>query len=306
MEIIDFTYKIEKDMGDNRQIVSVEPLARGFGHTLGNSLRRVLLGALSGASVTKVKVEGASHEFSSLKGVIEDTVGLIQNLKGINFAMSQPKIMIVSLSATGESKVTAGDLKCPTGLEVVNKDHHIATLTDKKSSLVLELTVEYGTGYRLPSDDEKKVVGTIPLDANFSPIVLATYSVENTRVGRQTDLDKLVFDVTTDGSLTAEDAVKRASAILVEYFARLAGDEKVYAPQVKVEDTQVEVGVEESSEPSIYLEELNLPTRVLNTLKKAGYETIADLQNAGEDGLKNIKNIGPKTVQMVLDRVTNE
>ncbi|PJA39397.1 DNA-directed RNA polymerase subunit alpha [candidate division WWE3 bacterium CG_4_9_14_3_um_filter_41_6] len=305
MEIIEFSYNVEKDLGNNRQIVSVEPLARGFGHTLGNALRRALLSGLSGAAITKVKIEGASHEFSSLKGVIEDTVGLIQNLKGVNFMMNQPKVMIVSLSVSGEREVTAADFRCPTGVEVVNKDHHIATLTDKKSVLTMEITVEYGTGYRLPLDDDKKTVGTILLDANFSPIILGTYSVENTRVGRQTDLDKLVFDVTTNGSVSSEEAIKRASAILVEYFARLAGDAKVYAPKVK-ENVISQDDEADNTDISLYLEELNLPTRVLNTLKKSGYETISDLKNAGEDGLKNIKNIGPKTVQMVLDKVNNE
>jgi len=183
MEILDFTYKVEKQVDTNQQLVSIEPLARGFGHTLGNALRRVLVGNLSGAAVTKVKIEGASHEFSSIKGIMEDTVQLIQNIKGINFVMTQPKVMIVTLSASGEKSITAGDLKCPTGVEVVNKDHHVVTLTDKKSAVDMELTVEFGTGYRLPSADEKKSVGTILLDANFSPIVIATYTVENTRVG---------------------------------------------------------------------------------------------------------------------------
>ncbi|NTV30580.1 DNA-directed RNA polymerase subunit alpha [candidate division WWE3 bacterium] len=295
-------FNILENKGGNRDVFSIEPLERGFGHTLGNALRRVLLGQLSGASITRVKIDGATHEFATIKGVHEDVVALVQNLKGVNFKMSQIKTTIVTLDASGEGDITAGDLKCPTGIEVVNKDHHLATLSDKKSSLKMEITVEYGKGYRLPEDREKKTVGIIPIDANFSPVVLADYTVEDTRVGRVTNLDRLVMDVTTNGSITPKESIQQASAILVEYFQLLAGDTSVYQAAVEKESTE-QVVETKSTTKETYLEELNLPTRVLNTLKKSGFETARDVRESGEEGLKGVKNIGPKTVKMLLKKV---
>ena len=302
MPSYDIKFNILDSKKGNREVFAIEPLERGFGYTLGNSLRRVLLGQLSGAAITRVKIEGATHEFTALKGVHEDVVTLVQNLKEVDFKMSQKKVTIVSLDASGEGEVTAGQLKCPAGIEVVNKDHHIATLSDKKSSLRMEITVEYGKGYRLPEDREKKPVGVIPVDANFSPVVLANYEVEDTRVGRVTNLDRVVMDVTTNGSITPKEAIQQASAILLEYFQLLAGDTQVYEA---AEETVAPEGVVEtkSSAKETYLEELNLPTRVLNTLKKAGFETARDIRESGDDGLKGVKNIGPKTVKMLLKKV---
>ena len=282
----------------NRQVVAIEPLERGFGHTLGNALRRVMLGHLNGVAITRVKIDSAQHEFTSLPGVSEDAVELIQNLKGINFKMTQIKTTIVTLDASGEGEVTAGNLKCPTGIEVLNKDLHLATLADKKSKLKLELTVEYGKGYLLPDDHEKKSVGVILLDANFSPVQLVSYRIETARVGRVTDLDSLVMDITTDGSLVPKDAIQKAATILAEHFNLLAGDTSVFTPR-EVKDTSVEP----APTKSLYLEEIGLPTRVLNTLKKAGAETVDDLLEIGEEGISNIKNIGPKTAKMLMKKI---
>ncbi len=292
-------YKVVEEPSANRQIVEIQPLERGFGHTLGNVLRRVMLGHLSGAAITKVKIDGIQHEFSPIAGVHEDVVDLIQNLKKVDFKMDQIKTHIVTLNASGAGEVKAGDLKCPTGIEVVNKDLHIATLSDKKSKLSMELTVEYGKGYKLPESVEKKQVGVIPVDANFSPIVLVSYTVESARVGREANLDKLVMDITTDGSIEPKTALQQASAILVEYFQLLAGDTEVYKEEVKQEATPAEA----NTETKVYIEELGLPTRVINTLKKAGYETAEDIKAAGESGLANVKNIGPKTVASLLKKV---
>jgi DNA-directed RNA polymerase subunit alpha len=295
----DFKYSIVEEVEANRQRIAIEPLERGFGHTLGNALRRVMLGHLSGAAVTKVKIEGVQHEFSPIQGVHEDVVELVQNLKELDFRMDQIKTHIVTLDASGEGEVKGSDLKCPTGIKVINGDQHVATLSDKKSKLSLEITVEYGTGYALPEDQTKKQVGMILVDANYSPIVLVSYNVENARVGRVTDLDRLVMDVTTNGSITPQAAVQQASAILAEHFNLLAGDTEVYREE-KVVEAEEEVL---RQEPKVYLEELGLPTRVLNTLKKSGYETAEDVRLAGESGLANVKNIGPKTVTMLLKKV---
>lgn len=296
----ELSFNVLENLEDNRTLFAVEPMERGFGNTIGNALRRVMLGHLSGAAITKVKIDGVTHEFSELKGVSEDAVTLIQNLKDIIFDMQQKKVTIVTLDASGEGDITAGDLHCPTGIEVVNKDHHIASLSDKKSKLKLELTVDYGKGYQLPDENEKKTLGTILVDANFSPVRLANYKVEATRVGRVTDLDRLVMDITTDGSITPKEAIQQSSAILTEYFQLLAGDTEVY--EVKEEEEVEEVPATPETK-KVYLEELELPTRVLNTLKKAGYETANDVHVAGEEGLRDVKNIGLKTVKMLLKKV---
>ncbi len=300
MPAYEIKYTIVESPTKNREIVALEPLERGFGHTLGNALRRVMLGHLMGASITKVKIDGVNHEFTALPGVHEDVVQLIQNLKQVHFLMTQVKTTIVTLDASGESDVNASDLKCPTGLEVLNKDLHIATLSDKKSHLKIELTVEYGQGYRLPVENEKKPIGVILVDANFSPVILSSFTVENTRVGHNTDLDRLIMDITTNGSITPKEAIQQASVILRDHFELLAGDTKVYsAPKEEITVTAPK------AEKGTYLEELGFPTRVLNTLKKAGYETAEEVKAAGEEGLAHVKNIGPKTVKMVLKKIDN-
>lgn len=302
MQKYDVKFSIIESYDDNRERVAIEPLERGFGNTLGNALRRVMLGHLGGAAVTRVKIDGASHEFSTMKGVYEDVVQLIQNLKLVNFKMTQKKVTIVTLDASGEGEIKASDLKCPTGIEVTNPDQHIATLSEKKSKLKVEITVEYGKGYALPDEREKKSVGVILVDGNFSPVRLATYVVDNTRVGQEVDLDKLVMDVTTDGSITPKEAIQQSAAILNEYFQLLAGETEVYNHAPKVEESEEDAGAKVASD-EVYLEELGLPTRVVNTLKKSGFETISDLRKSGEDGLQNVKNIGPKTVKILLKKV---
>lgn len=296
-------FTILEDLGENHQVVAVEPLERGYGQTLGNALRRVMLAYLDGSAVTRMKVNSLPHEFSPVKGVSEDVVQLVQNIKGINFKMTSPKVHIVTLQASGEGDVKAGDLKCPAGLEVTNPDHPIATLSDKKSKLSLELTVEFGHGYRLPDEREKRQVGTILIDANFSPVSLVSYSVESTRVGRASNYDRLIMDISTNGSINPVDAIKKAAAILAEKFQFIAGEEiRVTRPGDGSDQVESDTRTPKV-ESKIYLEELNLPTRVLNTIKKAGYETVEDLQNLSEEDFAKIKNIGPKTVAMLMEKV---
>jgi DNA-directed RNA polymerase subunit alpha len=296
-------YTILEEYSPEHQLVAIEPLERGYGNTLGSALRRVMIGYLEGAAVTKLRVNGLPHEFSSIKGVMEDIVQLVQNIKGINFKMISPKVHIITYQSSGEKEIKAGDLKCPSGLEIINKDHHIATLSDKKSKFNLELTVEFGRGYRLPEEREKRQVGTIIIDANFSPVVLSSYTVESTRVGRVSNYDRLVMNITTNGSLTPIESIKKSAAILAEKFNYLAGEEmRVTRPGDEVEEEQSEQKPSRA-EVKIYLEELNLPTRVLNTIKKAGYETVEDLRDLNQDDFHKIKNIGPKTVDMLLEKI---
>lgn len=279
-------------------LFSIEPLEPGFGHTLGNSLRRVLLSSLPGAAIVKIKISGVPHEFTAIDGVKEDLIEIIFNLKKINFQMEKKQPQIVSLEVTGPGEILAGDFKTPTGIKVLNRDQLIATLADKKTKLEMELTVEYGRGYHLAGKEEGGV-GVVYLDSNFSPVRRVNYRVEKTRVGRITDLDRLIIEIYTDGSITPKTALQQAAAILVQQFEIIRGEVKVEEVVRRKKEIKKK---EEKTE--IYLEELNLPLRVLNTLKKAKLQTVSDVEAIGEEGLKKIKNVGPKTITLVTRRIT--
>lgn len=278
----------------------IEPLEQGFGHTLGNTLRRVLLSFLPGAAVTQVKIAGVSHEFSTIPGVTEDTIQLILNLKKIHFRMDVKKPTIVTFEAKGPGDIKAGDLICPTGVEVANKSEHLATLADKKTKLEMEILVEYGRGYRMPQGGSG--VGVLPIDSNFSPVTRVNYQVESARVGRLTNLDKLVLEIFTTGAISPKRALQQAAAILAEKFLEIKADTEVERLPEEVKET-AEKKVPPEKEEMVYLEELNLPTRIVNILKKAGYETLQDLQGKTEEDLRQIKNIGPKTIKLVMEKL---
>jgi len=204
----------------NRVIFEIGPFYPGYGVTIANSLRRVLLSSIEGAAATRVKIENVPHEFSTIPGVLEDVIDIILNIKRIRFKLTALNEAKVILNASGEKEVKAGDLELPTGVEVANPDQLIATLTDKKAKLNMEINVERGIGY-LPVElrqKEKLVVGEIAVDAIFTPIKKVGYKVENIRVGDRTDFNKLILDIETDGTITPQDALKKASEILVEQF----------------------------------------------------------------------------------------
>lgn len=277
----------------------IEPLEVGFGHTLGNALRRVMLSSLTGPAVTQVKITGVPHQFSTIPGVTEDTVQLILNLKKINFKMDIKKPVIITLEAKGPSEVKAKDLSCPTGIEVVNKDEYLATLADKKAKLEMEILIKYGRGYKLP--ETGLGVGVLPVDSNFSPVTRVNYKVESTRVGRLTNLDKLILEVYTTGAVSPKDALQQSAAILAEKFLELKGEMEV--ERLPEEEKETEEKGELPKEEKVYLEEVNLPTRVVNILKKAGYETLADFKDKDEEDLLQIKSIGPKTIALLMEKL---
>ena len=288
--------KDEKKENYGRFIIS--PLDKGYGHTVGNALRRVLLSSLNGAAVTQVKFEEASHEFTTIPGVKEDVVELILRLKKINFKMEKKQTTVVTLDMTGPGTVTDEDIHGHAGLEVINKDLEIANLADKNSELKAELIVEYGRGYRLV-EEKKGEIGTIYLDADFSPVKRVSYKVEDTRVGKLTDLDKLTIEIHTNGSFDSEDALKQAGAILVDQFDLISKGAEVERLESEKKVVKKELPTQEKI---IYLEELELPTRVLNTLRKAGLEQAEDVVERGEEGLMEIKNVGPKIATSVLEK----
>jgi DNA-directed RNA polymerase subunit alpha len=278
----------------------------GYGMTLGNALRRVLLASLEGAAITSVKIKGVSHEFSTLDGVMEDAVQIILNLKKIRFKMHSEEPVKVSLKFKGEGKVTAKEIKCPSSVEVVNTDQLIATVTDKKIEFEMELEISRGLGY-VPIDQQhrpEKEIGVIAIDAVYTPIRRVNYEVENMRVGKRTDYNKITLEVVTDGSITPEEAFKKAVTILVEQFSVLGGIE-IVEEVVEVEAKEAEIVeekvVEEAADPmKIKITELkNLSTRTLNVLEASKIAKIKDIVKYNEEGLLSLEGMGDKGVKEI-------
>ena len=279
----------------------------GYGMTLGNALRRVLLASLEGAAITSVKIKGVSHEFSTLDGVMEDAVQIILNLKKIRFKMYGEEPVKVSLKFKGEGKVTAKEIKCPSSVEVVNTDQIIATVTDKKNEFEMELEISKGLGY-VPIDQQhrpEKEIGVIAIDAVYTPIRRVNYEVENMRVGKRTDYNKITLEVVTDGSITPEEAFTKAVTILVAQFSVLGGIEIVEeaAPvEAKVaEIVEEKVAQQEAIDPlKIKVTELkNLSTRTLNVLEASKIVKIKDIVKYSEEGLLALEGMGDKGVKEI-------
>lgn len=274
---------------DNYGQFVLEPLENGFGHTLGNALRRVLLSSFRGAAITQVKVEGVTHRFSTLEGLSEDMVDLMLNLKNIKVAYDGDTPVQARLSVKGPKSVTAADIVAPPGVRIINQDAVIAELA-KGAKLEIELEVSTGYGYSPSEERSTSTVGVLVLDAIFSPVERVAYKVESTRVGRRTDYDKLVIEIYTDGSRSAHDVLQEAAKTLVSYF------HQVYEPQEAValaDDT------ESAGRGSIAIEELGLPTRIANALRNADYKTAPALAKATNKDLKNVKNLGEKSLGLI-------
>jgi DNA-directed RNA polymerase subunit alpha len=254
MENILYPNKISFEPGsqENEATFVVEPCFYGYGTTLGNALRRVLLSSLPGAAVTAVKIQGATHEFQSLENVKEDVLQIILNLKGLRMKMHSEEPVKLSINATGQKEVTGADVEANADVEIVNKDHKIATLTHEKGEFIAELTIEKGRGF-VPTEERKEdsgELGVIAIDALFSPIRNVAYKVENTRVGDITNYDKLVMTIETDGTISPEDAVNQSSKILLDYFSLLTpgAEEEVGVETEEPENEETEEPVKESEE----------------------------------------------------------
>lgn len=293
---------ISEDVTDRRGIFEIEPLDRGFGHTFGNSLRRVLLSSLEGAAVTSVKIEGVAHEFTTIEGVREDVIDIILNLKNLVCRLhgESPEIE-VRLDKKGSGAATAGDIQTPADLEILNPELRIAELSSK-GHLEMTLTVGRGRGY-VPADQNRgpdHAIGVIPVDAMFSPVKRVAYEVEAARVGQRTDYDKLILDVTTDGSLDPKDAVGQAAEILIRQLAIFTDIDAI--------EGLAEAPVEEEAEfpqargmENFPIEELELGVRSYNCLKRVGIETIGDLVSKSEAELAAIPNFGKKSIEEVAE-----
>lgn len=273
---------------------ALEPLEQGYGQTLGNALRRVLLSSLEGAAITQVKIDGVKHQFTTMGGLKEDVVELILNLKEIRVAYTGEGEETLTLNVTGPKEVTAKDIHTPATVTIVNPEQKIATLSDKNAKLNVEITVKRGMGYSPAEERKSATVGVIPTDALFSPIQRVAYKIESTRVGRRTDFDKLLLEIWTDGTLAPHLALDQAAEILVGFF------KQVYQPQeVKVEEGGEAIIEPDSEVYNLTVEELELPTRIANALRRSGYKMVKHLIEANLNDLAKVKNLGEKSVDKI-------
>ncbi|MDY6794491.1 MAG: DNA-directed RNA polymerase subunit alpha [Actinomycetota bacterium] len=284
----------------------IEPLERGLGHTLGNSMRRILLSSIPGTAITSIRIEGVVHEFTTLEGVKEDTMDIILNLKGLILRMEGEGQASLFLQAEGPKTVTAKDIEAPAEVEIINPDLKICTLNEK-GNFKMEMTAEKGRGYLSAEHlaNIRDVSGTIPLDAMFTPVIRVSYYVEDTRVGQRTDYDKLVLEITTNGSMDAKDALLKASQILsghVQIFTTLSKGEEEIKEVIFGKEAPPMGG--KDLERSI--EELELPVRVLNCLHRGGINTVGQLVEKTEEDLLALRSFGARSIEDVKEKLAKE
>lgn len=289
---------------DNSKTAStfvIEPLHAGYGNTLGNSLRRVLLSSIRGGAIVAFRIEGATHEFTTVPGVKEDVVDILLNLKGVNLTVHSDEPVELRLEKKGAGEVTAADIKTTADVEIINPEQVICTIDDPKKSVVIDLVVEAGRGYLNIEEASKNRLHSdmIALDAMFSPVVRVRFKVDPTRVGQETNLEKLEVTVETDGSLTPREAFEEAAAILVNQYTALAGSTTVEAAPAL--GTEVE---SETSELNTSIEELNLSARTANALINNDIRTVHDLVTLTEQDLRELKGFGSKALDEVKDKLT--
>lgn len=281
----------------------VEPLERGFGTTLGNSLRRVLLSSLPGVAVTSIKIDGVLHEFSTIPGVKEDVTEIVLNMKGLTAKLHCDGAKTVEISAEGPCEVTADSIKCDSEVEILNPEMHIATLGDG-ARLYMEITLDKGRGYisaeRNKANMQNNVIGILPIDSIYTPVLKVNFGVENTRVGQITDYDKLTLEVWTNGVINAQEAVSLAAKVLTEHLNLFVDlSDKGYNTEIMVEKD--DKGKEKALEMTI--EELDLSVRSFNCLKRAGINTVEDLINKSEDEMMKVRNLGRKSLEEVEQKL---
>lgn len=292
----------ETSNGDNNSTFTIEPLYPGYGMTLGNSMRRVLLSSLAGCAITGVKIEGVSHEFSTIEGVREDVIEIILNLKQVRFSMDGEEKVTVSLKKSGKGEVTAADIKVPAGVEVKNPEQVIANLDTAKSKLEMDLLIDCGRGYVAVESrgSEQMPVGMIAIDAIYTPIKRVRYNVENTRVGQMTNLDKLILDVETDGSVSPLHAVQEAAQILVGHFQVLAGHDVVSVGTGGIITAEQK---QEADMAQISIDEVNFSPRTTNALLNNDIKTIKEIMELKPGELKELKGFGQKAYEEVLEKL---
>ena len=279
----------------------VEPLERGYGTTLGNSLRRILLSSLPGTAVTTIKIAGIQHEFSTIPGVKEDVTEIVLNIKGIIARLHCQGTKTVYIEATGECEVTAGDIKADGEVEILNPDLHIATL-GPDASLSIEMTIGHGRGYVSAERNKlaQPIIGVIPVDSIYTPVLKVNYTVENTRVGNMTDFDKLTLEVWTDKTISARDAVSLGAKILCDHFALFTDLSETISSTATVVEKITE---QRDKVLEMTIEELDLSVRSFNCLKRANINTVGDLISKTEDEMIKFRNLGRKSLEEVVHKL---
>lgn len=283
---------------ENSAVFSIHPYHPGYGPTVGNALRRVLLSSLPGAAITQVKVDGIDHEFTAKEGINEDIVSLILNLKRVRFKMTGKEPVEIRLQTSGEKKITAGDFKTPPEVEIVNPGQAIMNLTDKDATIDLRCTVEAGRGY-LPTEeraDDAREIGTIAIDAVFTPVQRVSFKVDNVRVGQVTDYHKLTLSITTDGTISPQEALQQAASILADHFKELAQDWSEKLTAARPEEVAPPAPIEEPQEPENTLNLLQLPSRVHNALERVGITTVEQVLELTDEQIQDIPGLGAKAV----------
>jgi len=276
----------------------IEPLEPGFGATLGNALRRALLISIPGVAITSVKISGAKHKFSTVPGLKENVIDFLLNLKGLNFRLLNSKDQsTVRLSVKGPKEIKASDLELPEDVEVVNKDHYIGNLADKKGKLDMELTLQKGYGYSLAEDRRMDSIGVIPTDAIFTPVERVNYEVSATRVGRQTNLDKLTLSIWTNGVVSPREALDEASKTLSEFF------QQIYNPKEAPIAPETSAKTIPDAVSNMTIDELDLPTRIYNSLRNGGIETVGQLIEAPRKELISMRNMGGKSLSIIEEKL---
>lgn len=298
IEIVDLSTQGSRSVGR----FVVEPLERGFGTTLGNSMRRVLLSSLPGYAITSVKIDGVQHEFSTIPHVKEDVTEIVLNLKNVILKIHDEEPKTLYINAQGEGEITAGDIQCDSSVEILNPELHLAYL-DEGAQVNIELTADNGRGY-VPCDRNKQImdlpIGTIAIDSIYTPVLKVNYTVENTRVGQQTDFDKLILDVETDGTIPADEAASLAAKILNEHLNLFVDlSEEMGNAEIMVEKD--DDGKEKVLEMTI--EELDLSVRSFNCLKRAGINTVEDLIGKSEEDMMKVRNLGRKSLDEVIGKL---
>jgi len=286
-----FEIKEEEKKGNWARFI-ISPLDQGFGNTLGISLRRVLLGSLSGAAITKVSVAGVKHQFSTLKGMKEDVLDFLLNLKRARFSYQGEKPVKLTLSAKTAGEVKVSDIKLPATVKAANGDMVLANLA-KGGKLEAEMELSSGVGYEAAEDRPTETIGEISLDAVFSPVLRVSYKVEETRVGRLTNYDKLTMEITTDGTITPKEALLEGSKILTSYLTQIISPKKVEKKE------EVVLGSTMGAVGKLSVEEIGLPTRVANSLYKGGFDTVEKLVAATKEDLAKIRNLGEKSLKII-------
>lgn len=302
-------------LGENLGKVEIEACYPGFGTTIGNTLRRILLSSLTGAAATSIKITGISHEFSTIPGVKEDLIQIILNLKKVRFKVHKDEPVKLTLKEKGAKKITAAQIQCPADVEVVNKSMPIAEITDKKAQMEMEIEVQKGLGY-VPVEQqerEKKEIGLIAIDAIFTPVRRVNYVIENMRVGKRTDFDKITFEIETDGSITPEEAFQEAVKIAIDQFGatkEMETGEKTAekkAPEEAALEEKSEKEVPKKEESALAIEVVSIPfsTRTQNVLEKSNIKTVAGLVALREGELMNLEGMGEKGIKEIRKAIGN-